>query len=167
MNRLADRLAAGLAIIGGLGLCFLVALTFYDVLLRYFFSAPMRGRQDIVEMGMVLILMLSAPYTWRVTGHISVDLYEAIPIPPIEIARRLLVRSIAASVFALIAWRSIEAAEDALLFNEATNMILIPHLYFIWLILGISALHAAMILFELWCDLRGSAADKTANEGAE
>ena len=167
MNGLVDRLAVLLAIVGGLTLCCLVALTFYDVLLRYFFSTPLRGRQDIVEMGMVLTLMMSAPYTWRVAGHISVDLYEAIPIAPLEITRRLLVRLVVAGVFVLIAWRSIQAAEDAMLFNEATNMILIPHIYFIWLILGVSGLHATMILFEFWCDLRGSWSDSAAIESAE
>ena len=70
MHKLIDQLTSLMAIVGGLVLVGLVALTFYDVILRYLFSAPLRGRQDIVEMGMVLTLMLAAPYTWRVSGHI-------------------------------------------------------------------------------------------------
>ena len=54
MDRLIDRVAMLMSVIAGLVLCFVVALTFYDVLLRYLFSAPLRGRQDLVEMGMVV-----------------------------------------------------------------------------------------------------------------
>ena len=154
MNRQVDRLVTLMAISGGLVLCCLVALTFYDVILRYFFSAPLRGRQDIVEMGMVLALMLAAPYTWRINGHISVDLYDEIPIRLLEVLRRLIVKILVAGVFFLIAWRAVEAAEDAALFNEATNMVLIPHLPFIWLIMVVSALHALILLAETWVDIR-------------
>ena len=61
-----------------------------------------------------------------------------------------------AGTFALIAWRSIEAAEDAVLFGEATNMILIPHLSFIRLITVIGALHALVVLYETYSDFRAS-----------
>lgn len=156
MDKQVDRLATLMAILGGLVLCCLVAFTFYDVILRYFFSSPLRGRQDIVEMGMVLTLMLAAPYTWRIGGHISVDLYDQFPIRFLEILRRLFVKLLVAGVFGLIAWRAIEAAADATLFNEATNMVLIPHLPFIWLIMCVSALHALILLFEAWSDVRQS-----------
>ena len=152
MGKLIDRLTSFMAIVGGLVLVSVVALTFYDVVLRYFFSAPLRGRQDIVEMGMVLTLMLAAPYTWRVNGHISVDLYEKIPSPLLEILRKLFVRMMVAGVFGLIAWRAIEAGEDATLFNEATNMVLIPHLPFIRLIMAVAALHAVILIYEAVTD---------------
>ncbi len=154
MNRLIDRLVMLMAIVSGFVLAGLVALTFYDVILRYFFSSPLRGRQDIVEMGMVLTLMLAAPYTWRIGGHISVDLYEEIPFRVLEILRRLLMKLIVAGVFGLIAWRAIEAAEDAQLFGEATNMVLIPHLPFVRLIMVVMGLHALILLFETVLDIR-------------
>ena len=163
MRKLIDQLTSLMAIVGGLVLVGLVALTFYDVILRYLFSAPLRGRQDIVEMGMVLTLMLAAPYTWRVSGHISVDLYENIPSRPLEVLRKLIVRLLVAAVFGLIAWRAVEAGEDAALFNEATNMILIPHLPFVRLIMAVAALHAVILIYEAVTDF-GVKTDGTAPE---
>ena len=160
MDRLIDRIAMLMTVAAGLVLCSVVVLTFYDVLLRHLFSAPLRGRQDLVEMGMVVSLMLAAPYTWRIGGHISVDLYEAIPIRLLDNLRRLLVKLLVAGIFALIAWRSIEATEDAILFGEATNMILIPHLPFIRLITAIGALHALIILLETYSEFRASDAGR-------
>lgn len=155
MGRYVDRAVMTMAMAAGLVLSGLVVLTFIDVILRYFFSAPLRGRQDIVEMGMVLSLMLAAPYTWRVGGHISVDLYGHLPFRALEILRALLVKLSVAGIFGLYAWRAIEAAEDATLFNEATNMIAIPHHPFILLILGVSLIHALILLFECGSILRG------------
>lgn len=148
MTRIIDRLAIFMAIVAGLVLSGVVALTFYDVVLRYFFSAPLRGRQDIVEMGMVVTLMLAAPFAWRTGGHIGVDLYTALPWRWLEVTRALFVRLVVGGIFALIAWRAIEAIEDARLFNEATNMIMIPHTPFLMLILGASALHALILGWE-------------------
>ena len=146
MEKQIDKIATLMAIVSGIVLSLLVALTFYDVLLRYFFSSPMRGRQDIVEMGMVVCLMLATPYTWRVKGHISVDLYQNFKNRYLEILRMLIVKSFVLLIFILIAWRSIEAIEDANLFSEATNMILIPHYPFIAIVM-IAALANALIIF--------------------
>ena len=153
MSTQIDRIAKLMALAGGMVLCAVVALTFYDVLLRYLFSDPLRGRQDVVEMGMVTALMLAAPYTWRTAGHIAVDLYDAIPFWPLEVARTVLIKVLVAGVLALIAWRAIEAAEDAALFSEATNMILIPHRPFIFLIMGVSAVHALILIYETITDV--------------
>lgn len=142
-----------MAISAGLVLAAVVTLTFYDVLMRYFFSSPLRGRQDMVEMGMVLVLMLGAPYTWRISGHISVDLYDSLPYRPLEILRSLLMKLLVLGIFTLIAWRSIEALEDAALFDEATNMIQISHTPFIWVIMISCLLHAFILVTELITDI--------------
>ncbi len=154
-----------MAIGAGFILSALVVLTFFDVLLRYFFSSPLRGRQDIVEMGMVLVLMLSAPYTWRIGGHISVDLYEKIPFWPLEILRAALIKLSVSGIFALIAWRAIGAVEDADLFNEATNMIFIPHKPFLLTIMVACFFHALIILFETLAELRANQRDRN-DEGS-
>ncbi|MDE2790778.1 MAG: TRAP transporter small permease [Paracoccaceae bacterium] len=138
-----------MALGAGVVLGALVAITFCDVLMRYFLSAPLRGRQDIVEMGMVLCVTLAAPYTWRSGGHISVDLYDSLPLKTLELMRALFVKLMLAGLFSVIAWRSIAAAEDAALFFEATNMILIPHRPFVLVILAVASIHAAILIVEV------------------
>jgi len=137
-----------MAIAGVLVLASLVLLTFADVILCYFYSDPLRGRQDIIEIGMVLSLLLAAPYTWWVNGHISVDLYASLSLFALEKLRVWLIKLSVARVFCLIAYRAWWAAEDAALFNEATNMIGISHKPFIPAIMAMSCFHAAMIMLE-------------------
>lgn len=148
MGAVLNRAAELLAIIAGLVLSAVVVLVFVDVILRYFFDAPWGGRQDLVEMGMVVSILLAAPYAWRASDHISVDLLPNLPFRWLECARAWFVNLAVAGIYGLIAWRAWFAAEDAMLFNEATNMIAIPHRPFILLIMIIAALHAAMIVVE-------------------
>lgn len=150
MNAFLDRAAALLAIIAGLVLSAVVILVFVDVILRYFFDAPWGGRQDVVEMGMVVSILLAAPYAWRASDHITVDLLPNLPFRWLERARAWFVNLAIAAIYGLIAWRAWFAAEDAVLFNEATNMIALPHRPFIFLIMIVAALHAAMIVVECW-----------------
>ncbi len=146
--RWIDRISLLMAIVAGLILVGLVAVTFYDVIMRYFLSAPMRGRQDIVEMGMVLSILLASLYTWRIGGHISVDLYEILITPTLERVRALLINLSVAGVFGLIAWTAWHGAEGAALFNEATNMIAISHRPFMLVIMVVSTMHALLIVAE-------------------
>jgi len=148
MMKLIDSLAKWLAIAAGIVLTGLVFLTFADVLLRYVWSAPIGGRQDIVEMGMVAVVLLAAPYAWRVGDHITVDLLPKIPIPAIETFRNLAINLLVAGVFAMLSWLAWKGAEDAVLFNEATNMILIPHQPFMLMTMVVCAFHALLIILE-------------------
>ena len=69
-----DKFCATLAVFSGLILIALIGLTFSDVILRYIFSSPIFGARDLLEMGMVVVISLAFPFTWRAGGHIVVDL---------------------------------------------------------------------------------------------
>ena len=148
MTRTIDRVAAFMALCAGLVASALVALTFTDVILRYFFSAPLHGRQDLVEMGMVVTVLLAAPYTWRINGHIDVELFRALPWRMAEKIRVVGIRLLVAGIFGIIAWMAWLGAEDAALFNEATNIILIPHRPFMLFVGAVCVIHTALLLTE-------------------
>jgi TRAP-type C4-dicarboxylate transport system permease small subunit len=132
-----DRLSWLLAIIAGLVLLFLVGLTFADVILRYIFSKPLLGAKDILQMGMVVVVFWAAPYTWRIGGHIVVDLLPDYKSDFLTRLRDIIVRIFALMVFGLLAWQAWQRAEETAFFNEATNMIEIPFRpFFFALMLG-------------------------------
>ncbi len=143
--RTLDVLSAALAVVSGLILLALIGLTFVDVILRYVFSAPILGAKDLLEMGMVVVISLAFPFTWRIGGHIVVDLIPDYGAKALTAARDLLVRLIGAAIFALLAWRAWIRAGDSVLFNEATNMIELPFQPFFW-VLAIAAGFQAVVL---------------------
>ncbi len=143
--RLLDGICAVLAVVSGLILLALIGLTFVDVVLRYVFSAPYLGAKDLLQMGMVVVISLAFPFTWRIGGHIVVDLIPDYGLRALTATRDLVVRLIGIVIFALLAWRAWVRADDAVLFNEATNMIDLPFRPF-FLVLAIAAAFQAVVL---------------------
>ena len=133
-----DVLCAALAVVSGLVLLALIGLTFVDVILRYIFSSPILGAKDLLEMGMVVVISLAFPFTWRIGGHIVVDLIPDYGIKFLTTLRDVVVRLIGIEIFRHLAWNAWIRAGDAKLFNEATNMIEVPFQPFFW-ILSIAA----------------------------
>jgi TRAP-type C4-dicarboxylate transport system permease small subunit len=143
--RSLDILCGALAVVSGVILLGLIGLTFVDVVLRYLFSAPILGAKDLLEMGMVLVISLAFPFTWRIGGHIVVDLIPDYGVKALTATRDLFVRLIGILIFVLLAWRAWIRADDAALFNQATNMIELSFQPFFW-VLSIAAVFQAFVL---------------------
>lgn len=143
--RFIDNLCVVLAFVSGLILIAIIGLTFCDVILRYLFSAPIFGARDVLEMGMVVVISLSFPFSWRIGGHIVVDLLPDYDNPALTILRDVVVRLIGIFLFVVLAWQSWIRADDAVLFNEATNMIEIPFSPF-FIVLAVGSAFQVIVL---------------------
>jgi TRAP-type transport system small permease protein len=159
--RSIDTLCVGLAVISGLILFGIIGLTFFDVILRYIFSAPIFGARDLLEMGMVVVLSLAFPFTWRIGGHIVVDLLPDYGIAVFTVIRDLVVRLIGIFIFGLLAWRSWIRSDDAVLFNEATNMIELPFSPFFIVLAAASAFQVVVLCVECALLLAGASISST------
>lgn len=146
--RALDIVCAALALAAGAALFGLIGLTFVDVILRYLFDAPILGGKDLLEMGMVLVISLAFPFTWRVGGHIVVDLIPDYGARALTVSRDLAVRLIAIAIFVLLAWRAWVEGDDAELFNRATNMIEIPFRPFYWVLAAAAGFQSLVLAVE-------------------
>lgn len=144
-----DNVSGGLAVLAGFVLVALIGLTFADVVLRYVFAAPILGTKDLLEMGMVTVVALAFPFTWRIGGHIVVDLVPEYGIGALDRSRDIAVRAIGSFVFAVLAWRAWLRADDAALFNEATNMIALPFQPFFWVLAAAAAFQTLVLTAEI------------------
>ena len=144
-----DHVSGGLAVVSGFVLVALIGLTFADVVLRYVFAAPILGSKDLLEMGMVTVVALAFPFTWRIGGHIVVDLIPEYGFAGLNRSRDVAVRAFGFAIFALLAWRAWLRADDAALFNEATNMIEVPFQPFFWVLAAAAAFQALVLAAEI------------------
>ena len=144
-----DILCAALAVVSGLILLALIGLTFVDVILRYIFSSPILGAKDLLEMGMVVVISLAFPFTWRIGGHIVVDLIPDYGIKFLTTLRDVVVRLIGIEIFRHLAWNAWVRAGDAKLFNEATNMIEVPFQPFFWILSIAAGFQVLLLVFEV------------------
>ena len=144
-----DVFSAALAVVSGLILLALIGLTFTDVILRYIFSSPILGAKDLLEMGMVVVISLAFPFTWRIGGHIVVDLIPDYGIKFLTTLRDVVVRLIGIEIFRHLAWNAWIRAGDAKLFNEATNMIEVPFQPFFWILSIAAGFQVLLLVFEV------------------
>ncbi len=144
-----DVFSAALAVVSGLILLALIGLTFVDVILRYIFSSPILGAKDLLEMGMVVVISLAFPFTWRIGGHIVVDLIPDYGIKFLTTLRDVVVRLIGIEIFRHLAWNAWIRAGDAKLFNEATNMIEVPFQPFFWILSIAAGFQVLLLVFEV------------------
>ncbi len=144
-----DVFSAALAVVSGLVLLGLIGLTFVDVILRYIFSSPILGAKDLLEMGMVVVISLAFPFTWRIGGHIVVDLIPDYGIKFLTTLRDVVVRLIGIEIFRHLAWNAWIRAGDAKLFNEATNMIEVPFQPFFWILSIAAGFQVLLLVFEV------------------
>ena len=144
-----DVFSAALAVVSGLILLALIGLTFVDVILRYIFSSPILGAKDLLEMGMVVVISLAFPFTWRIGGHIVVDLIPDYGIKFLTTLRDVVVRLIGIEIFRHLAWNAWIRAGDAKLFNEATNMIEVPFQPFFWILSIAAGFPVLLLVFEV------------------
>lgn len=96
--------------VGGIILFLMIVVTFVDVFARYVFSAPLPGRTEATEIGMVILVYFAVAYTYLQGGHVSIDMVvNYLPKTGKKIA--IAVSSLLAiGVLLLVSWQSIEYA---------------------------------------------------------
>lgn len=145
----ADRAARVLAILAGAGLLLVLALIFVSVVMRYIFSTPIVGVNEIVQLASVGIVMLALPWCTAEGAHVGVDVLDQ------KIGRwgRFLgdvqARAIAALILSVLVWRASLKAMDAREFGDATNMLQMP----IWPFYAMIAIGMALCVLVLIAQL--------------
>ncbi len=140
-----DRFIFALALLGGVVIVGLVVVTVVDVAMRYVFDDPIYGAQDILQFGMLLAVFLSVAYCGRTGGHVSVDLLAGRLRGWPGRLSGLLVALASALIMAALVWEGIAKAIEAATYNEASNLLGLPH----WPFYGVLALGAAVYALAL------------------
>lgn len=132
-----SNVLAGFACLVLLGV---MAITFVDVVGRYFFNAPITFAVELIQLGMGLLVLFGLAITTLQRGHIAVDILDNL-VPPF--ARRMLamLAALSGAVFiSLLAWR---VWDRALKFKDdglATDVLFLP----VWPVVMLMALAATL-----------------------
>ena len=139
LRAIADRLIGLSASIGALALLGLVGVIMADVIGRTFFS-PLFGSQDLIIMGMSVLVFGGMALCDRKGGHIAVDLLEDSFPPWLNRALDIGAALIGAVAFGLIAWTVFESSLLSQMLNLSTNLLRLPKAWFQWGVCAFSAL---------------------------
>jgi TRAP-type C4-dicarboxylate transport system permease small subunit len=105
LERAADRVAQGLALLGAIGVVALLLHVGIDVVMRNLFGQPIPATNEIVSRYyMVLIAFLPLAWVERGRAMISVEVLETMMPRALRRVSDMLVAALAALIYAAIAW---------------------------------------------------------------
>ncbi len=137
-----------LAILGGLGLLWLMALTVVAVILRKLFNAPIFGVQDLSEATLVVVVFFGMAYCGWTGGHIAVNLIGSVLRGRALGLLDAAMRSVCATFFGFVCWETVLRGLESRELGEATNLIFIPQYPFLYVVAFGTGLYA-LVLFLL------------------
>lgn len=144
-----ESLCKWIAILAGFALMLMAVSTVISVFGRYFFSSPITGDSEIVQMLTGAVVALSLPYCQMRYGHVIVDVFTE--SAPLHIKGTLdIIGSLLLGAFAfLLAWQTLLGTIDVYGYRNETMMLRLKEWWFYAIIafglfmLGIASLVVA------------------------
>lgn len=128
---------AGFACIVLLGV---MAITFFDVVGRYFFNAPMTFGVELIQLGMGLLVLFGLAITTLQRGHIAVDILENLAPASLTKLFAALAALCGLAFVGLIAWRLWDRAFKFMSDGLATDILFLP----VWPVVMLMAFAASV-----------------------
>lgn len=122
LDRLTAAFEKAFLYLTGLGLMFIMLVIVVDVVMRYFFSAPLSWSYDLIGMYLVtLVFFLALADTFRRGGHIKVDLFENLRRTKFFAVAEILGYCASLVFFALILKQMLESGVEGMLAGDVVD----------------------------------------------
>jgi len=166
------RAAGVAALLAGLATLAIVLLISYDVAMRYFFEQPQLFVDEVASFLEVLVVFGGAAYTFRVGGHVRVDLVTGRLAPAARAWLRVVTLGLGVVFLAVVIWVTVQSGITAFRYGRVSTVMLYPLWLPMLLIPAGLALMALAMLATLARQVRAalgppSARDEVRPEGDE
>lgn len=123
-------------------------LTVADVFLRTFFSYPMRGVLELVELGLACTIFLALPAVFLRDEHLVVDVIDHLAKKPVVRLLDLAGAIVSLVVLAVMLWQMVPLARTMHEFGDVTSDLSLPKIwYWVPVLLGLFASALATVVF--------------------
>ena len=151
MGSVPNFLQIAARVFGYLAAFFLSAmmlLTVADIVLRTFFSTPIRGMLELIELGLACTIFVALPAVFLRDEHLVVDVIDHIAPAPLVRVLDLAGALISLGLLAVMAWQMVPLARTMHEFGDVTSDLSIPRIYY-WIpvLLGVVASAASTLAF--------------------
>lgn len=128
-----DRFSGVLKMIGAIALTGMMLLTVVDVIGR-FFKYPIFGSVELVGFLATIVVAAALPYTYKVEGHVGVEILVRLLSKKAQIWIDIFTRSLSLVLFSLITWQMFLYAMDIQKTGEVSMNLEFPIYYIIYLL---------------------------------
>lgn len=119
-----------------------------NVVLRYFFGAPILGAEEVVQLALVPATTLALALCGLTGGHVAVDLFDGMLGPVGRWIGDFLATGLGLVLISIFAWVSLEGAIESFEWGDTTNLLDIPlGPFFILMAFG-ALLYAIVLLIQ-------------------
>ena len=141
------RLATVAGLLAGFATLAIVLLVSYDVLMRSAFGQPQLFVDEVASFLQVLLIFGGAAYTFRVGGHVRVDLVTTLVRPAARAWLRVVTLALGVAFLAIVMWVTTQSTLTAYRYGRVSAVMLYP----LWLPMafipaGLALLALAMAL---------------------
>lgn len=144
-----NKLSSAMKFIGGIALVGMMLLTVVDVIGR-FFKYPIFGSVEIVGFLATIIVAGALPYTYKIGGHVGVEILMQTFAQKTQIWVRLITRTLTLFLFGLITWQMFLHAAELRQMGEVSMSLKFPT-YYIAYLLGFGLLLFSITILETIC----------------
>lgn len=120
------RLSWAAALVSGLAALVIAVSISADVLLRYFFNAPLLFVDEVASFLLVLVIFGGLAYTFRTAGHVRVDLVTTHLPPAVRAWLRAGGLLLGIAFILLVSWTTLQSALTAYRYGRVSTVMLYP-----------------------------------------
>jgi len=126
----------------------MMLLTVADIVLRTFFSMPIRGMLELIELGLACTIFVALPAVFLRDEHLVVDVIDHVAPAPVVRVLDLAGALVSLALLAVMAWQMLPLARTMHEFGDVTSDLSIPKIYY-WVpvLLGVVASAASPLVF--------------------
>jgi TRAP-type C4-dicarboxylate transport system permease small subunit len=136
MERIFKSIERILAVLAGIALFIMMALTFVDVIGRYGFNKSIFGSSEMIEVLMVIVIFAGVAFVTASDKHIKVDIFAPIIERYAPNLQRWVVHIFSLLVYAALTYELGRHMLDSLLSGKRTAVLDLPQ----WIMPGAAAL---------------------------
>jgi len=131
--KMLDRFSGLLKFIGAAAITIMMLLTVVDVIGR-FFKYPIFGSVEIVGFLATIVVAAALPYTYKVDGHVGVEILVRLLSKKTQLIIDLFTRTLSLVLFCLVTWQMFLYAKDIDKVGEVSMNLEFPVYYIIYLL---------------------------------
>ena len=143
----------GLGLFLGSTIFFMMAVTFVDVVGRYFFNAPLPAADELTKLTMGVSIFAGLPLVTRRREHVTISLLDGLFKGPVLRVRQTSIDVICLGVMGTLCWRLILQAQSLAQYDDKTIFLgapLPPFAYFTAAMTGVTMIVLAVMI---WRDI--------------
>ena len=134
------------ALLAGLAVLAITGLITFDVLMRFFFDRPQLFVDEVASFLQVFVVFAGLAYTFRLGGHVRVDLVTSLLPRPIRAWLRVVTLALGVVFLAVVMWVTGQSVLGAYRYGRVSAVMLYPLWVPMLLIpLGLALMAAAMV----------------------